>query len=395
MIDFSTKFHQECKNIENSYKYIYQIDIFSFSLLSKRHERIEFVKYLKGALPFMNLLHSKFNKQKEKRIKDDLKSIDQNSSQQKLISIMQRCSTNFYLFLETLSFLLRTEWKDERFNQDLLLHSLMKGLSRMMIERDLFEKGIKNDCLEINEKQKQIFLEYGNSFELFDDTLIHLISNHQIKFPFKKYFLNEKDILEKFENLKNYNISVKYADFKIPNKFSTESKSLFSDLIFQDQDLLRAYLPSSAGEEKVGKRAILSSNREDYWKINIITDYFSEKQRVKAMRKKETISPFLQFTDPVFLRSKFLPFLHNKSNHYSQSSGKPNEGQLEIDPNQKLAFGSLEMREAIFELCRECTLFRSSLAFSIYKIFQAKRVLDFSSGWGKDLNFFQNIHNHQ
>jgi hypothetical protein len=53
--------------------------------------------------------------------------------------------------------------------------------------------------------------------------------------------------------------------------------------------------------------------------------------------------------------------------------------------SEKQSLNSYTLREAIFELVPEATLFKTTVAKSIYDIFKPTHILDMSSGWGDRL----------
>jgi hypothetical protein len=101
------------------------------------------------------------------------------------------------------------------------------------------------------------------------------------------------------------------------------------------------------------------TQKDDYMKIDRLVDYFNELPRMKAKRRDKKYSPLEAWENKdVVLESL-------------------------IKNNQTVTL--IDMREQIWKLGLECNAFKSTLAISIYKMFQAKRILDFSAGWGDRL----------
>jgi hypothetical protein len=107
----------------------------------------------------------------------------------------------------------------------------------------------------------------------------------------------------------------------------------------------------------------IKTKKNDYEKIDKLVDYFNEQPRMSACRRDKLYSP-------IDIWNKKPEFLDN----WIQNQTK----------NHKL-ITIVGLREQIWKMGLECNAFKASLAISIYKFFNAKRVLDFSSGWGDRL----------
>ena len=107
----------------------------------------------------------------------------------------------------------------------------------------------------------------------------------------------------------------------------------------------------------------IKTKKEDYEKIDKLVDYFNEKPRMSACRRDKLYSP-------IDVWNKKPEFLEN----WIQNQKKTNKSITIVG-----------LREQIWKMGFECNAFKASLAISIYKFFNAKRVLDFSSGWGDRL----------
>lgn len=101
----------------------------------------------------------------------------------------------------------------------------------------------------------------------------------------------------------------------------------------------------------------------DYFDIDIITDLFTEDQRVKA---SVYIKGELQPSPYAYFREHVLDIISD-----IMKSGTP------VSPNS--------LREQIYKSTKEASQFKVTLAYSVYKFFKARSVLDFSAGWGDRL----------
>lgn len=98
-------------------------------------------------------------------------------------------------------------------------------------------------------------------------------------------------------------------------------------------------------------KLVITHEEEDYWKYNVISDFFTECVRVKC-HKKGCISPY----------------------EYWEAN------------KESLPKDVLQAREAIYEQHgqgrSECTLHRPIVTVVIYRYFSGKRILDPCMGWG-------------
>lgn len=114
---------------------------------------------------------------------------------------------------------------------------------------------------------------------------------------------------------------------------------------------------------KNNKYVSIVTKKEDYEKIDKLVDYFNEKPRMNSYRRDKMYSPIEVWkSKPELLE----PWIQNQ-----------------LKNNKVITI--IGMREQIWKMGFECNAFKASLAISIYSIFKAKRILDFSSGWGDRL----------
>ena len=165
----------------------------------------------------------------------------------------------------------------------------------------------------------------------------------EIKFPYKKkYIMHSIDTL--FKNLVAFNpILQKTNQYKIMNSEYLKNGDLI-DSKYDD-----------------GYYQFINDDDENYESVNILSDYFSEKCRIKCKRYDMKYSPYDTF---------------NNDEELQQLVNELKMQQKEV--NWK------NLRELLYKK-GECANFKLTLAKSIYIQFNAKRILDFSAGWGDRL----------
>jgi hypothetical protein len=155
-------------------------------------------------------------------------------------------------------------------------------------------------------------------------------------FPYKKLFMDPDEVKKKILNIKN----------NIPIFSSNSYKPL---AIHQKLNLITG---------KYYDKYIKIITPDDlYEKVNILTDYFNEKSRMKCSFNLN-LEPIKYFT------------LYKKKIYHDL-------GQNNINPQN--------IREYIYLHSKECNLFKVSTAAFVYDFFKAKHILDFSAGWGDRL----------
>ena len=174
-----------------------------------------------------------------------------------------------------------------------------------------------------------------------------------VEFPYHKFYINTPDYY--FNNLKNfkYNLNPEIVDRVQGIYFKS-----YITYVFKEPELF------GIGDIKGLKMTpTLLTMKEDYSTIDVITNLFTEKQRIKAKvykGKSDAISPYEFWMTG---KSKIIDHIQS----------------------QKQPLNSYTLREAIFELVPEATLFKTTVAKSIYDIFKPTHILDMSSGWGDRL----------
>ena len=153
-------------------------------------------------------------------------------------------------------------------------------------------------------------------------------------YPYKRRFQIENDIRKMFSNLQSYHLRIEDGKTKIFNM----------NLV----------------PEFMSRHIYAKVEDYDYTECDNITDYFSEKERVKCKRKGD-----IKSSHEFWMANKKL--VQDKS-HKDYKSKNP-----------------FYLRETLFGLKYECTSFKPSLAVGFIKNFKVTNVLDISSGWGDRL----------
>jgi tRNA1(Val) A37 N6-methylase TrmN6 len=171
-------------------------------------------------------------------------------------------------------------------------------------------------------------------------------------FPYHRLFLSKQDVERMYDVLKSTDTlsenRIKTNQYKIPGVFL---KPWFFGI--------NSYECPRINRLKFDHLTIMSQP-EDYIQIDQITNYFTEEARMKA-RVGMNLSP--------------LEFWNQKQEMIIQGDRSVQEYREEI----------FKFSQDKTSQMREATLFKSTLAKTIYDIFQPKNILDFSAGWGDRL----------
>jgi hypothetical protein len=170
-------------------------------------------------------------------------------------------------------------------------------------------------------------------------------SNKIDKFPYKKYHSIKHNINTLFGNLINFKPELK----------QTQKYKIFNSDKFANRDLISNTFDNNSD---INYYQFINNDDENYETINILSDYFSEKCRMKCKRYDMIRSPFETF---------------NNNNELNKLINELKVANQEITP--------YNLRELLYKH-GECANFKLTLAKSIYDYFDAKRILDFSAGWG-------------
>jgi len=172
-------------------------------------------------------------------------------------------------------------------------------------------------------------LTYPDHLGKPDSRFLNLLhkKRHEISFPYKKYYIKTNN---RFEDLVNHR--------------SKEVEFLFDPKFHKSGDLDVKY---------EGKYLVVDPG--DTYDIDLLSDLFQEQERIKCHVRNQP-SPDEYFRENI--KDLVLEAKH-------------------ID--------SRNLREIIWEKCKECTTFRPTYAAHILRKFKSKRILDFSAGWGDRL----------
>jgi len=165
------------------------------------------------------------------------------------------------------------------------------------------------------------------------------------EFPYMKTYMHPIDFY--ITNLLNHKPRIRHTPYTIDGvslqNFTFTDKSLFDKENF----------------------VTIITEETDFNNMDMITNLFSEEQRMQAVVNKpnikDKISPYNFW---MFQREKIEAYLHS----------------------QKIeAITPSICREALYNLVPEATLFKVSVALSIYDLFKPTSILDCCSGWGDRL----------
>ena len=164
----------------------------------------------------------------------------------------------------------------------------------------------------------------------------------KIEYPYLKYFTTEQHIINNFNNLKKFTCKIVNENYN----FTTLN---INDIKFRNPK-----------NNKVQPFLIIDEPSE-YTSIEVISDYFNEVCRVRC---KFASAPGTQLD---FFKNNFVKVID-----YMQS--------------KKLKITLENMRETIWHIgFKECSTFKPKLEKFFIEFFNARKILDLSSGWGDRL----------
>lgn len=165
------------------------------------------------------------------------------------------------------------------------------------------------------------------------------------EYPYKKLFIKDEEILQRFDRLKRYQLQFKHFKYYIGNlKDFPNDKLLYRGEV---APYIKKKFPD-------GAYTLVIVKDSDYDNYNNISDYFQESARIRCKRHDQEITPF------EYWKQKNVPVANN-------------------------ADDIKEQREKLFGEYYECTNFRPSLMVGFGKYFNATSILDISAGWGDRL----------
>lgn len=206
------------------------------------------------------------------------------------------------------------------------------------------KKYLKTKQWSITEEEVKKFTRNNKlNYDAFSTLIAEQIMTLNLGFPYWSTIL-QKSTEELFRNL------VKYKEQPVVEEYKTLGR--------YNEHFLTDVVPKNLD----GEELILKTYQEDYWNINILSDLYSEPQRVKCKRLHKKYSPQESWDDYRELKKIILTTLFN----YKSISRE-------------------KIRESIFKTTSECTNFRLTTAKAFYQYFDANRILDFCAGWGDRL----------
>lgn len=310
-----------------------------FKHVKETDDKVYFVRYVKEKGLYVSSLFS--------QLENILKKMQTEFNEynlEKLLSLLERFSIDSAVYLDNLSTVVSKDYEQKRIPKNHWILKCIDNVSASLIERDLVEyKIVHEGKIELSLTVIDRFRRrYGGDLRPLHEAVVKLICEKKaVKFPLKRHRKNYlEDARMLFKNLVNYVPDMQEdVPFGVGNKFPA-SGNLFA-------------------MNFAGKKLVVIPRQDEYDTINVLTDYFSEKQRMTARRKDQALSPIQFFRFPDFA-AHLLNYLNLK--------GKP--------------ITSTELREAVYSNLKECTQFKTTIAFSTYKILNGKRILDISAGWG-------------
>ena len=157
----------------------------------------------------------------------------------------------------------------------------------------------------------------------------------KIEYPYRKFEISRKELLETFNRLKEFQPIILNIN---PSKIKINTLNLVNN-----------------------EYVIFLEDYQEYKELYQITDYFSQKCRVRCIFNLKEDKNILDL------------FQENKTKIYNNL--KKNK--------EKLTFHNIN--EYIWRHFRQCTNFNTTVVVSVIKLFNAKKMLDFSAGWGDRL----------
>ena len=182
--------------------------------------------------------------------------------------------------------------------------------------------------ISIGEDQLNIlYVGYGK------DQVIQEITRLVKEFPEKRLCITKEASFLMYNALKEYEPVFTPTGFTIANIPQLNKK----DLQFQ------------------GKPLLLVCKPEYYFEFNVLSEYFMDKERMRAKRLDEETIPL---------------------EYYEKNTRQ----LVEYSIGKYHAVNAHTMRESLYENTHECTEFKGNIAVALIKHFEMKRVLDFSAG---------------
>jgi hypothetical protein len=209
----------------------------------------------------------------------------------------------------------------------------------------LFNKYINNKQINIpfDILTNEILSKLNISTNNFVKCLSFYINNKEISFPYKKYFI--KNIEEYFNNGKKYlqQNNIITQPYKIRNIIST-TNNFFKLFPLQHNS----------------KYIYIKNTNSDYDKLNVLTDFFTEKPRIKSIGHGEKLSPY---------------------DYWIQNNEQLTTELLK----NKQSLNTVNYRELLYSKLKEARQGRITVSIALFNYFKPRTILDPSSAWGDRL----------
>jgi 16S rRNA G966 N2-methylase RsmD len=218
---------------------------------------------------------------------------------------------------------------------------------------------------------------------LVQSTFAALVRDQTLTFPYKRYHLlqhtnqTEQSMLS---NLRNHVPEVDTAPFTVPG-FIVQGSADWYHASYQ-----AALEPDQATTTTTTQQYLtFVSSDADYHTIDSLTDLYTEEQRMNAYLK-DYDSPLK--TWQIRCRNIIDRVLQAVLRGNAASTTTSTTTPTTTPPphaTEAACCDSYQLREAVYCEARECTQFKASLTRAVIQHFGAKRLLDFSAGWGDRL----------
>lgn len=207
------------------------------------------------------------------------------------------------------------------------------------------------DYIKVNNDISHLNIPYSVISEILDNKDLHktiieiieFIKVNKIGFPYKRHFMEKPEYY--YNNIFDLDLSLASKEYRFKNIIPKMGFELFEKIF--DYRYKGEYL-------------YIRDSYETYEKINILTDFFTEKPRVESKGHGEQQSP--------------MELWHKNKYKIIREVIK-----------KKQDVTCFNLREMIYKLVVEARMGKISQYITLYKFFKAKRILDPSCAWGDRL----------
>eukprot|EP00750_Incisomonas_marina_P020889 INCI4108.3.p2 GENE.INCI4108.3~~INCI4108.3.p2 ORF type:complete len:588 (-),score=111.95 INCI4108.3:2654-4345(-) len=247
------------------------------------------------------------------------------------------------------------------------------AVTEMFVEVINYLRSARHEIMQYFYRDKKVTIELkhyqaivsSHSEEQVKAALVDMLRAKQILFPLKRYLKDYERFGSMFENLQRLSEGGKFRDYFASASFVVPGVD-FGRPVSNEPPLFPFTFgadPKTASFLQFRAR----SSMDDYWQMDMLTDFFTEDLRMKARREDTPLSVWDAFHNDVnFQRALVNATLRRNQKNFN-------------------GFTPHAAREAVFEVMKECTQFKASLTVCIFRRFKATRVLDISAGWGDRL----------